>query len=343
MHPDRPLFLVGCPRSGTTLLSVLLHAHPRIAMPPETRFLLPVYLERNSYGDLALRDNRYRLARRLTRKGARFPLLGLNRRAVTRSIVKGPPTIGSAMAIVWREFARSRGKARWGEKRPLYAQHLPWVLRLFPDAQIIHLVRDPRACVTSLLDVPWWERGWRSAMFTWGLADHELARFARTAAPDAYHVLRYEDLLLRPRDELTRLCTFLGENFDEQMLQFSDAADDIVPQTKVWHALTRGPLDPSRTERWRTRLPERSVGVIEAALGDAMAHWGYEPSGIGAPVGAAELARYRAGLAARLGSLRAMHVADRVRRLAEKQDVAAQPAALTVARTPRGRSTRTRP
>src|SRR3954447_4058245 len=151
MPANRPIFLVGCPRSGTTLLSVMLHAHARIAMPPETRFLLPVYRGRARFGDLREPANRRRLARRITApRKSKFRDLGLNRRATVRAIMAAPPTIGSAAGTVWREFARSRGKARWGEKRPAYWEDLDVVLRLFPDAQLIHLVRDGRACVASL-------------------------------------------------------------------------------------------------------------------------------------------------------------------------------------------------
>jgi hypothetical protein len=329
MRSVRPVLLVGCPRSGTTLLSVILHAHPRIAMPPETRFLFPVYRRRNSFGDLTEVKNRRRLARRITGRGSRFVHLGLDRRAVIREIVNGAPTVGSAMAIVWREFARSRGKERWGEKRPLYWQQMDWLMRLFPDAQVVHLIRDPRSCVTSLLDVKWWRGGFQSALTTWTLSDRELRHFGERAPQGSYYALRFEDLLTEPRDELTKLCKFLGEDFDEAMLEFAGAASDIVPERKVWHSLTHEPLDPTRGERWRERLTPSDVAVIEAVAGDAMKHHGYPLSGIGGHPSQIRLVHYGVESARRQASIWAMRAIDHAQRLRENSEVAAHPSAVS--------------
>jgi Sulfotransferase family len=326
----RPVLLVGCPRSGTTLLSVILHAHPRIAMPPETRFLLRIYRRRNSFGDLQVRSNRRRLANRITARNTHFANLGLDRRRVVRAIVNGPPTVGSAMAIVWREFARSRGKVRWGEKRPAYWRHLDAVLRLFPDAQVIHLVRDPRACVASLQKVPWWSGGFLGATATWALADQQLRHFGRHAEHGRYHRLRYEDLLRDPRSELTELCRFLEEDFDERMLEFTGAADDIVPQDNAWHERTRRGLDESRIESWRTSLAPEQIGLIEAELGRAMGRYGYQPSRLGGRADLRARAAYRAELARRYGAMRKAHLLDRLERRKELQPVAADPVAVRV-------------
>ena len=63
MQSDRPIFVIGCPRSGTTMLQLMLHSHPRIAVPPETRFVVPGYYRRFSFGDLREEHNRRRLGR----------------------------------------------------------------------------------------------------------------------------------------------------------------------------------------------------------------------------------------------------------------------------------------
>ena len=63
MQSDRPIFVIGCPRSGTTMLQLMLHSHPRIAVPPETRFLVPGYYRRFFFGDLREQRNRRRLGR----------------------------------------------------------------------------------------------------------------------------------------------------------------------------------------------------------------------------------------------------------------------------------------
>src|ERR1700754_2719208 len=113
MPSDRPIFVVGCPRSGTTLLQLMLHAHQRIAIPPETRFLMPAYESRCDFGDLREPANRRTLAGSIVdAKETKFADLGLDADQVVEEIVAGPPTVGSALGIVFRAYARRFGRAR---------------------------------------------------------------------------------------------------------------------------------------------------------------------------------------------------------------------------------------
>src|SRR4051812_10323368 len=148
--PERPIFVLGCPRSGTTLMQLMLHAHPRIAVPPETRFVLRAYQRRRDF-DFTSPDGRRAFAQWLVRtKRLRVADLGLDPASVVESVVAAPPSLGSALAAVFTAYADRFGKARWGDKRPGYYANLPELLRLFPDAQVIDVVRDGRDCVASI-------------------------------------------------------------------------------------------------------------------------------------------------------------------------------------------------
>src|SRR5436190_19048871 len=95
---DRPIFVGGCPRSGTTLMQLMLHAHPRIAIPPETRFVKWVLRRQHRFGDLGVPANRRRLARAIANhKGTKLPDLRLDRKELVRRIMAAPPTVGSAI------------------------------------------------------------------------------------------------------------------------------------------------------------------------------------------------------------------------------------------------------
>src|SRR3954467_2570491 len=85
----RPIIVLGSPRSGTTLLQVMLHSHPRIAIPPENRFVLPVYRDRLTFGDLGSRDSRDRLARAILDRPRRtkFRDFGLDGEQIRERIV----------------------------------------------------------------------------------------------------------------------------------------------------------------------------------------------------------------------------------------------------------------
>jgi hypothetical protein len=274
----RPIFVLGCPRSGTTLLRLMLRAHPRIAIPPETRLLLDAYEHRDAYGDLRQLPNRTALAEWIVAgAGTRFGRLGLDPRVVADEIIAGPPTLGSALEIALRAYARRLGKPRWGDKRPGYVQHIDALLRMFPDAQIVHLVRDGRDCVAELKRTPWWRMGVYHAIATWTQAIDAGSAAAKRLPPDGYIELQYERLAANPDAELRRLCEFLGESYVPAM-----AGPRASAEWQRWHA------EAARASR---RLEPWEIELCEAVMTDRLLAYGYEPSPAARPA-ARHLARY---------------------------------------------------
>ncbi|GAB2845157.1 sulfotransferase [Actinocorallia aurea] len=319
---ERPIFVVGCPRSGTTLLQLMLHAHPRIALPPETRFLLPAYYGREMFGDLSDRGNRRALGVWLTAtKGHKFPDLGLDRQAVVDEIETGPPTLGSALGTVFRAYARSHGKPRWGDKRPGYVRYLPELFRLFPDAQVVHLIRDGRDCVGSLKGMKWWERDSTYAMTTWAGAIDAGVRARRTLPPNSYHELQYEELVTDPESELRRLCGFLREDFDPAMLHPAAVAA-VTPRRKKHHSRTHQAVDAEAVHSWETRLEPWEIGLAEYFLGSRLRRYGYAPPADAPRPTAKQVTLYLATAAAMRRSRLARDTKDALRRLREHGDLA---------------------
>jgi hypothetical protein len=295
MAADRPIFVVGCPRSGTTMLQLMLHAHPRIAIPPETRFLLAGYQRRAGFGDLTRAAGRHALARYIVESG-QFEDLGLDDDEVIAAIVAGPPTLGSAFGIVFRMYAQRFGKPRWGDKRPLYLRHLPTILRLFPDAQIIDIMRDGRDCVASLKETPWKPSGFDTLVDYWTKSADASLLARRRYPADVYHQVRYEDLVTDPEPHLRRMCAFLGEDYDPAMSAPDKLAPVAVPQYKTWHTLTHRAPTTERIQSWRARLSAEELRRCEEAFGDRLARFGYLPS---APVARGARLRSEARLIAR--------------------------------------------
>ncbi|GAA3732696.1 hypothetical protein HDA32_002869 [Spinactinospora alkalitolerans] len=314
---ERPIIIVGCPRSGTTLLQLMLHAHPRIAIPPETRFLLDAYRRRREFGDLREAANRRALAERIVRPaGTRFADLRLDAEQTIAEIVEAPPTLGSALGTVFRGYARRFDKPRWGDKRPGYYQYIDELLRLFPDAQIVHLVRDGRDCVGSLKRMPWYRLDSYHAISTWA----EAVDYGRTAArrlpPDSYHRLRYEDLIEDPQGELSDLCAFLGEEFHPAMCEPRRVAGDVIPERKTWHGNTRRDINRAGSGAWKERLEPWEIRLAETVLAGRLRENGYEPSG--APRAAPRhLARYAKVAAMRRLARRKRRLHDRWWRMNE--------------------------
>ncbi|WP_326723912.1 MULTISPECIES: sulfotransferase [unclassified Streptomyces] len=318
----RPVFVLGCPRSGTTLLQLMLHAHPRIALPPETRFVLPAYEGRLGFGDLRERGNRAGLAQWITgRKETRFHELGVDAGRVAERITEGPPTLGSALGIALRAYAEEHGKVRWGDKRPAYALHVPEILRLFPDAQFIHLVRDGRDCVASLLGMPWWHRGFHEAVATWAQVMDTTRTYARKLGPGSWHELRFEDLVADPEGQLRGVCEYLGEEYAPEMREPYRVAEMAVPARKTWHRRTHGALDSSRAGSWTTRLTPAQIRLCDDVLGDRLTSYGYELAGAVRP-DPAELLRYRRVEMLRRAAHAKRRMSDRLARVREPGPVA---------------------
>ncbi len=318
---SRPIFIIGCPRSGTTLLQQMLHSHRRIAFPSETRFVHTSYEARHGFGDLELEENRRKLAEWIVKgKDTKFRVLKLDPDAVIEEIVQAPPTLGSALATVFRAYARAHGKPRWGDKRPSYFRRVPMLLRMFPDAQFIHLVRDGRDAVSSLQRMPWYHGDIYSAALTWKEAVDTGKRLARRLGPGTFYEFRYEDLVADPESELVKLCAFLGEEYDPAMTKAYEHARKTVPSARKWHLRTHEAPNTRNVGAWRERLEDWEADLVEHVLASRLVQHGYTLSGVSRP-SAASLAKYRRIEAHRWRSRHAHAVLDRLAQACEPNPV----------------------
>lgn len=275
-------------------MQVMLSAHSRISIPPETRFVLRAHRDRAKWGDLQDPENRRALAHWIVGEGTgtRFADLGLDANTVVREIVNGPPTLGSALGTVLRAYASRFGKPRWGDKYPLYTDHVPSLLQLFPNAQFVNLFRDGRDVVASLKRMPWFHGGSVGAIHRWAYSVDAARRWRRKLGCETWHDVTYERLVVDPGGELERLCCFLGEDFDEAMLRPSVLATEVVPQWKTWHLRVHDDVDPTRVGAWTDGLEPWELGLMEAVNGRRLERLGYALSERGQRPGATLLAQY---------------------------------------------------
>ncbi|MFI6899919.1 sulfotransferase family protein [Nonomuraea sp. NPDC050394] len=320
---DRPIFVIGCPRSGTTMLQLMLHSHPRIAVPPETRFLVPAYYRRRVFGDLRAASARQALAQWIaTDKNTKFRELKIDKDDYVQESADGPGSLGSVIGTAFRMYADRFGKARWGDKRPSYVKQVDLLLRLFPDAQFVHLIRDGRDCVSSLKEMPWYTLDSFHAVSTWAEAMDAGAKLRKSMPEDSYYELRYEDLTEDPATEMKKLCHFLEEDFDQAMLSPREAAQVAVPVHKVWHSNTHGEVTKSRVGSWSTRLEDWEIALCEQVLGERLESMGYELSGTEKAAKEHVLA-FQKTMQKRRASRMRKGMRDRINRLREPSPVAA--------------------
>jgi Sulfotransferase family len=286
-EPRRPVIIGGCPRSGTTLLRTMLHCHPELAIPRETRFVLESWRQRRKFGDLHKAANRRKLARWIfTRDKSLARRLGLDPETAIKRVVASSPTLGSALATSFTMYAEKHGKPRWGDKRPMYASRMTAIWDLFPNAQFINVVRDPRACVASLRKLGWYEGSIAPSVELWERTVTAVDRWRSDLRADQLLDVRYEELISDPESTLGQVAAFAGLASDrsafEQMFSYHELKET---RSQRYHSNLSRPIDASRVSAWTEVLEPPEIAFIEQATLPIMRQWGYEPiaDGVSAP------------------------------------------------------------
>lgn len=274
-----PVFIVGCPRSGTTLLRDLLRSHPRLTFPYESGVLPVLYRRR---GDPASDRAARRLAADLL-GGAGIARWALDLRPADLQHHRSFAALAGALFEAW---ARREGKPRWGDKTPLYATELPTIRRIWPDARVVHIVRDGRDVACSLLRQPWGPASVHTAALMWTRTVAAAGTAGRAIGPGAYHELRYEALVSDPEPALRSVCEFLGEDFDPALLH--PARLPPPPGRRApWTERQASAIDRGGVEEWRSALSQRDRAAFAAVGGELLAKLGYPPAGPGRSPGLA--------------------------------------------------------
>jgi Sulfotransferase family len=292
------LFIVGCPRSGTTLLGRMVDAHPDIAVIHEGRFA-PEWFERRR----GLTPDGFVTPELVDRLLGHPPFanVSVGREELERLLGDGDRvSYADFVAGIFDLHGQAHGKRLVGDKTPHYVRSLPTLNALWPAARIVHLIRDGRAVAQSVLG---WrkvtERGGSVARFSAFREDRLatvacwwewLVRLGRedgaAIGPATYHEVRYESLVAEPAAECERLCAFLDVSYDDSMLGFHQGRERDDPRLsakKAWRPVTAGLRD------WRSEMSPADVERFQAAAGGLLNELGYE-AGDGAP--SAELRRH---------------------------------------------------
>lgn len=285
-----PVFLIGSPRSGTTLLHQMFDHHPAFALPFESKYIVVFHNNIAEFGDLHDVKNREALIISIERfmRNAWLErdhdewIPGLAA-AAPRLAKESAPTYAGVMESIYRYFAAQRQRERWGDKMATFRRCMPVILELFPNARIVHIIRDGRDVASSLLPLSFGPNTAYVAAKKWrNFVESGLAFAAQH--PRQVYTLRYEDLIDDPEKYLREICEFVGEPFREEMLQFHKSGTTRVPRKEI-HGQLNKPVNKERAARWKRDLSANQVRVFEAVAGPLLDRLGYEVVNPGAQLG----------------------------------------------------------
>ncbi len=280
------VFIVGMNRSGTTLLRMMLDAHPQLTIPPETHFvpdLIKAVREDGSTPESALE------AMKSAREWGDFGFSDEEMLTRLRALPKLKP--GAAVRTFYEAYMQQQGKPRWGEKTPTYVQKMKLIQKALPEARFVHVIRDGRDVALSVLD-----RTVRD--LTAGDVGRRWKKKITKAREDApsleyYTEIRYEDLILDTEPVLRRVAEFIDLPWDDAMLSYHERSADrlkemaralpadgrakelSVERRMKTHEMTTKPPSADRVARWRTQMSAEQRGGFEAEAGDLLKQLGY--------------------------------------------------------------------
>ena len=278
-----PIFIVGANRSGTTLLRLILNAHPRIAIPDELFYFdthlqgLPVEqwrqpgLSTAAYEDFVDRFLSFDSG----------VIADLDREAVKRAILLGSADLRRPYECVLEAWATEHGKARWGEKTPGNLFYVDILYDMFPEAHFLYVVRDPRAGVASMQDVSFFPNDVMFNALSRRKYDTAGRALLEKSIPRSQRMtVRYEDLVRDPQETIRSVCEFVEEEFVPGMLHFHEDAGTYMKDEaeQSYNATATHPITDEYVDAWTDRLTPRQVGVVESVCAEVMETAGYVPT-----------------------------------------------------------------
>lgn len=255
-------FVIGCPRSGTTVLQQALNRHSRIAIPPETAFAALLGRSRRAQADHIRRIN------------ADLEIdLPLPARRI--SGVANSRAYYERMAELYLDRLQRPQVTHFGEKSPTHQRRLGRLLRLYPQAKAILIYRDGRDVAASLKDLPWMPPDVDLGFALW-LHYYRVQRRLQAQFPSNLHLVKYEEFVATPERALRRATAFLGLDYETAMCDGFGNREGVPQWEHGWKSRAFGKVTSSRVGVWRQALSDEEIRRLERWGAGALKSLGYE-------------------------------------------------------------------
>lgn len=284
---NSPVFIIGCIRSGTTLLSELLNAHPDLAIFCESFLFRSSFLLRREWLKLDLSDEGHAVAflsflfeeYNPYGHGQQPVLTFLDSQALRTVMLQSDRSPRTWLGILFDAWAKQQGGRRWGDKStPQQAGEILEMHRLFPDARFVHIHRDPRGVAHSIVGAGWAPDVDAGAV-VWRMSMKAIRSGLAAVPSDQVHEISYRSLCSTPEPVLRDVCSFLGEQFSPLMLELPRRPNPTLANISLapLTANTSAPILEANFNTWRSRLTRAQVHSVESLTCRLMSQYGYQP------------------------------------------------------------------
>lgn len=261
----KTIFIVGVGRSGTSLLHSALNSHNQITLPPETHFVRTYIAGNNDIRKLKKKIINDKYLKRLD--------LDL------KKLVANSSSLENFYKSLLMEYMRKENKMIVGDKDPKNIEYLKLIHSMFPKTSLIHIFRDPRAVISSRKKAKWSKnRNIMQHMLAYKAQLLYCMKIGRKLFSN-YYEIRYEDLVLNPSEELKKLCTHIGVDFDENMLEFYKNSHKVAEgEETLWKENIFNPIMKQNIHKWEKNLTKKEINLINVCLSNEIELLGYKRS-----------------------------------------------------------------
>lgn len=272
---QQPFFILGNPRSGTSLLRIMLDCHSNIVVPPECGFIEWLF---EKYGDWDSSQVNDFISDLMETK--KFKTWGLKKKSIKNCIARNKPkTYQELCYTVYLSYGEKYGKrpGLWGDKNNYFIKILDKIENIFPEASYIYIVRDGRDVATSYKDInttkiksafkPNLPNSIEEIAVEWDQNNSSIYSFLSSKGNKKYTIIRFEDLLRYPESVLKQITNFLNIEFEENMTQYyiRNNKMQLEPkETLEWKKKTLEKLDTSRINKYKEVLSQNEIELFNS-------------------------------------------------------------------------------
>ena len=275
-------FVIGRARSGTTLLRTMFDAHPNVIIPLESPLIM--HLNRK-YGNikswnksnlllfyqdvLKIKDfNKWDIDREILKK----KILSQSEETNFRELI-------SLIYLQSKSLFLKEDIKLIGDKNPVYSISIKSIFRLYPDARYIHLQRDYRAHILSMINAGLYAKDIVALAYRWKYSAKLLAKL-KLKYPDNFYSVKYEDLVCNPEKYMKQLCAFLDIDYHSDMINYhvklNSFYKEFEDKIEDHHKRVFKPIDGSRINSWKTELTSQQIEIADFVVGEWADKEGYD-------------------------------------------------------------------